>query len=658
MQVVGFLNLVLFVTNIWVFIYNTSLQILNTHFPSVVPEQFIRSGAVPEPFEIPLYLIFSFVAFIFIWFLQYVRSVKNSNAISAPFLKGSVLFFLLLLLINNLGIYPMGRSSYPYEKGASASEYTYFYFIYIFLAAAITSFAVFGSFYFKKNKIKLLLFFGFIISLIALATFEPQFPITGHDYAHFFGPIWEIAHGNTIFTQVPSQYGFLSVLFFATLFKINLLNIAYLPAFVWFFYIIQFFLCFYLVYRVSRSLPIATMCLLSIITVNYFSIYHLPATFPQIGPLRWLPLIASLAVLLSIQNLTSKRFIAFLSIACFWVLDSGIALLMAYGYTLFLLCVTRRITLKAFIKSIFLLFLHISLFFISLNILHVLFGYQPIVVGSIFAKLKEYGSAGFGMIPIDSFSYFWVAILIYVASITYFFQRKHPVFYDQFVLYAANLSLFACVYFVGRSHPHNLYHIALFPILNIFLLVGLSIKQIHSRKHTFIIGILLFVLFIAYPIYNRQEVMTLMVKEKIQRFNSGHIFEPEWLRIIANKYSKEKEMIQREIPDDKIVILSHDDTYLFYYLNKNSLIHDNPHFTILTEKGMNSSLVDVFKSCPHKIVGDCTLFGKCSQNETFVGFAMITIEPLLLSKIQDGCRVTYAPTTCTSQLCIAESHPK
>src|SRR3990172_8405737 len=60
---------VFFFTDIWIFLYNDLLHFLNSKLPSTTSTDFIRVGAVPEPFEIPLYLAFIALIVVFLCIL-------------------------------------------------------------------------------------------------------------------------------------------------------------------------------------------------------------------------------------------------------------------------------------------------------------------------------------------------------------------------------------------------------------------------------------------------------------------------------------------------------------------------------------------------------------------------------------------------------------
>jgi len=585
-----------------------------------------------------------------------LKSFKK-NPIQNLFIKVGAIIFLLVLFLQNIGSFPMSHNLYPYELSEQPVTYFFYFCAYIGVAALIVVESFFFDGYIKKHKKALIFILVCITLTIALVTFEPGFPIVGHDYSYFFGPIWEVIHGKTLYTQVPSQYGFVSILFIAFLYKLHLLNIFYLPALVWILYSIEYLLCFYMLYEFTDFLPLALTGLISIITLNYYSLFHLPATIPQTGPLRWLPLVIALFALHKFKKSTSKQFIFLISLLSLWVIDSGISLLLAYGFTLFLLFVNKIVRFRKVIESMTLLILSLTMVFFLINVIHLFLGYQLVNVVLVFAKLAQYGKAGFGMIPIDSKTYFWTVILVYFSSLFYFFRRGKNDYYDQLLLFSANLSFFASIYFVGRSHPHNLFHISLFPILNGFILCGLIIRRGSILKQKIIITGFLFLLCIVFPIYNRSEVMTLMIENKIKSIESGNIFTSASKKELDTKYKIDVLMIKKQIKDRQIVILSPDDTYLFYLTDKKNMMYDNSQFTILTNEDMDKSLSVVYKKCPSRIVADCTLFKKC-EPKPFTSIPSFPIQPLLLKRIQDRCNTIYTAVECTSQLCIAEGIKK
>ena len=151
------------------------------------------------------------------------------------------------------------------------------------------------------------------------------------------------------------------------LYKLKILGLAYLPAFIWLLYIFQYFLCFYLIYKISRSKILALISIFSVLTLNYFSLYHLPIAIPQVGAMRWFPLIVSVWFFYRFKGFQSKKFIFAVSLLGFWVVDSGLALFLACALTIFYLWLGRQINLTAAVKYGLWLILGIVTVFLAIN---------------------------------------------------------------------------------------------------------------------------------------------------------------------------------------------------------------------------------------------------------------------------------------------------
>lgn len=448
---------VLLVTNIWIFFYNSLLSLLNSRFPPKISETFYITGAAPEPFEIPLYIGLSFLFVIFIFLLyRYILKTRSQainnrtpNSNYSCILKVVVFLLLFSIFIVNIGEYPLRGNPDPYPPQTNTSIYQIAFVLYVvtvvFLTAQLT---IIKRMIVKLGQQANLVMSLLVLIIIALFIFEPNFPISGMDYSFFSGPIWEVVHGRTIITETPSQYGILPILFFVFLSKLQLFRISYLPYFFWTLFVIEYFLIFYLMSKIGRSFLFALLALFSIVTVNYYSISHIPLYTPQAGPLRWLPMFFTLFLFFRAKKIDAKPMIFFIALSCYWILDTGLYL--------------------------------------------------------------------------------------------------------------------------------------------------------------------------------------------------------------RNKYSSEKELIDKYLQDDKVAILHADDTYLLYMTDKQNLLLINPQTSIVSQSDLTFALQDVYRVCPQKIAVDCRFVGKCSENWTFAGITSF-IQPYLLDALQKNCHTLYQPTVCTNQLCIAES---
>jgi len=651
----------LFITNAWVFLFNHLLNFLNRKFPSLPATNFVIDGASPEPFEILLYLVLSFLTVIIIYFFhkknRYIFDylTQFDHTLILKILKFIFLSFLLVIFINNLGGFPMGKDVWPLVN----VESNFTYLIYLIGYVSIVSFITFESGwlnYFVHKKNFLTIFYLFLIALIAFLTLKPNFPFSWHDYPYIYGPVFEIAHGKTIFTQVQSQYGFLLVLFLVVLYKLYLINLSTLPIFIWLLYIAQYFLCFYLIYKLSRSFVLAFIGLFSIITINYYSLCC-TITFPQISALRWLSIILLIFLFYKMKRIDSYLFILILSLLSFWIIDVGIAILMAYSFSLLLLALVKIIDFKRLVRNYLLLGLALAGIFFLINLIGLIFGYRLINILSVFTKIQEYSRAGFGMIPMTSKSYFWFTLLIYFSSLIYFFQRKQYALIDQILLFSANLTLFASVYFVGRSHPLNLFTIAIFPLLTFFILISrLYTSEIVNKSFLLRLSIIIFLLFsfVIVPAYARKEMLTINLKEELTRLaNNKNVFDSGLDTYLNFFYGSEKVLINKYLKDDNIFILSADDTYLLYLVNKGSLSNINPLTAAITISDIEFGLKNIYMTCPEKIAADCEVFNQCPV----YGKLNLLQYPynIILGQLTKKCHTNYQPIECTNMLCIAKA---
>ena len=646
----GLINEALLITNLWVFFYNNLLFYLRLKIPPPSIAAFVVVWPKPEPSEIPLYLILTFVAVIVIYFLH--KYFLKANLVSNKIANYVFFAFMLIVFISNLGGYPLKGFIQPDLK-VELNPIDYFYLlvylgsiIFILIEAQIISKLL-------KNQKKLLLIFGvpLLLILITLFTFEPRFPISPHDYSFFFGPIYEVAQGKTLFTEATSQYGFLSIIFLAFFYKLKLLSFAYLPVFIWFLYVGLYFFCFFLIYKISRSLTLALIGLFSLITLNYFSLYHLPITIPQVGAMRWIPVVLSAILFYWSKRIDAKKFVFLTALLSFWVVDSGLAIILAYFATLFVFFLGKITDLKTTLKAGLMFLFSLILIFAAMNITHVLFGFRSINLAQIFLRLRQYTQAGFGMLPMESQTYFWFVMLVYFSSIIFFFRKEKRDFYDQLLIFIANLSLTSAVYYIGRSHPHNLFHISIFPLLNLFILLSLILKTKTSNLKLFT-SIILFVVLIVIPAFNRKEALTKIINTKIEKALEGSVFTSEFDPLLSKRFSREIKLIKENLTDQEVAILSIDDTFLLYLTGKRNLLYNNPQIAATTYEDINFTLQKALKICPEKIAFDCRAINKC-PNYAPLNESSIFMPPLLLNRLQEKCGVRYEPTLCTEQLCLA-----
>lgn len=705
-DIVSFVIESLLFSLVWIYSFTAIIANLRLAFPPQPPDGYLTPGVTPEPFEIPLYIILTFLiaGAIYLFHTQVKRIIQ-----SLPFvLRIFVAIVLIVIFFSNLGMYPLKGDISPYANTDSPHLVVLHLITYLSIIAFFILELVVMEKLIRMSKLKSAILFFLTIGSIIFLTFPLRLSISTIDYPFFFGPVWEILQGKTIYTEVSSQYGFLSVLFLTLVAKLHILPLSYTPLFLWILLIVEYFVCFYVVYKESNSLAFSLLALFSLMTINFFTFRIVRTDMPQSGPIRWFFPIFSVYLLYKLKRFTSPFFICIIALFSFWVIDAGLALILAYLSTLTILFLKKNVSLKEFFVSCVMLAGSIIAIFLLIQLLHFAFGYSTIRLDLIFLKLRRYAADGMTMLPIEEKNYFWIAMLFYFASIMYIF-RKHEIshhvgdtkgrdptsaqdsntrnyknrieehysekdnirgkdksehlwegisgqnLHDIVLLFSANLSLFSSIYFVGRSHPAELYTIAPVFLLNGFILFSQFIKRIQSINWMVITMLFIFISFIVFPAWNRKEALTKINLERLGRLKKGNIFTPEMDQDLRTRYEKEVRMIIQHFSEKEILIISGDDTYLFYLTGKSSLLVDNPLIAIITQEDLIYSVQKAARTCPKKIAVECRLMNDCQQPELY-SKAFYFWSPAVLAAVQSGCNLKYRPTECTNQLCIAESN--
>lgn len=635
------LNLVLesfLLTNIWIVLYTKSVTLLNLKFPPKIIKSFLWVQSSPESFEIPLYLILTFCFTLIIIFLQRKKIINYPQSALS---KLVILFTLILIFLSFIGGYPMSGEFDPYPLRSNITLNLIINFLYL-IGLCLTLLIIN---LFKANKIILT---AFIISLLLLVTFDARFPMAGHDYEYFIGPAWEVANGKTVYTDVLSRYAFLPITFLGLLQKTKIFDLFHLPLIIWLLYTLSYFSVFLLLKKVSRSALFAGLGLSSVLTLNYFSLSHLPSTIPQVGPLRWFPLILILIILSAVKNMDSIFILFSISFLSLFMIDVGVAMILAYFFSLGILVLLGQYRFLNLIKTAlkFLVIFFITLLLI--NGFHLLLGYKFVDIFEILYSFKKHAVYGLSLIPMQTKTHFWLVILIYFASIIYLVNHPFSVI-NRLLLFSANLSLFASVYFVGRSHPHNLFNISLFPLLNLFIFLAVVFK----KRFTLTFYLIIFLILIVYPAYQRRFTLSEMILTKINSLKPGNIFKSGVDEIISEKYKDDLNLIKNNINSKEAIVLSVDDSYLFMKIGKKNLLDANPIMGIDLPEDLDFAVKNAAKKCPQKIAVDCSYVGKCKSYMPFIGVNFDI--NLILTRIETVCRLKYKPIVCTEKLCIAEN---
>jgi len=643
---------VFFFADVWYIGYTFLLKFLNKNFPYIshfpVLNQY-KGLLNPEPFEVPLYIIFtgSMVLMVFLYYLK-LKKILGKLFNFGKSLRVKLFIFILsaMFFFSKLGNYPMG------EEKLNLFNWKTLLYLSLIIAISIVISAV--NYLNPTKKYVKYLLYSFVLFVVGIITFESKFPISMYDYSYILGPVYEIVKGRTIFTDIISQYGFLTLLILAGLYKLSIINIFYLPAIIWILGIVEYFLCFYLIYKFSKSVAFSIISIFSIITIGYFSLTDLPYFFPQTGPLRWIPMILTVYIFYKFKNIESKMLMILVSFISLLMIDSGIVIILSYLFFLSEMFLSGQISFSKTIKTAMYFFISLVAAFLSINFVNILFGFKNINILSYFILISQYAREGYGMLPIGNFSYLWLVVLVYFGSIVYFIRKKNVRNEDKVILLSANIAIFGSIYFVGRSHPNNLFHISILFLLNFFLLTGNFFSKVTRKWVRFLVLLFVFILFIAFPAYNRQSALAQIVSTNLHSLNAKNIFTPSILEIMKGPFLKNTELINAYIPDKQIIILSTFDTYFLYLVNKQNLITINPQNLITTEKDLKSSVSEAVKLCPKRIVVDCRIHEKCPGGR-FNPWEPVVTQGQMLDEIQRACKFVYKEIKCSHWFCIAQA---
>lgn len=648
-QLIDLSFLSLLVVDFFIGFYYFSLEFLNRNFPLTVKVNFLIKEQVPyikPEYDISLYLISLILLIFFLWgYTKLSRMVFFHNLNQKKIITVAKFILILplgLYFIDKLGVYPMSETQTTNSR----------YFIpYLSGSTLLIIFFTILFFLIKTKKILKLTYLLLIVLMIGFLTFIAKFPIFYQDYSFFSGPILEIAHGKTIFNQIGSQYGFSFVLLLGYLAKFSLFDIAYLPMLVWFLYILQYFLCFYLILKISDSIILALMSLFSLLTINFFSLMVFGTVLPQTGPVRWLSLVLSLYLLYHFKDLRSKKFILSLVLLGSLIVDSGIYLVIAYSLTLVIVWLKQKITLVQICKSFAWLFIYSAGVYLIINLVNLSLGYQFINLLPALTKIKQYSQLGLLMMPIPNKSYIWLVVAMFILSLIYYLKQSRPSLDDNLLLYSSTLSALSLIYYLGRSHPHNLFNISLFFILNVSIFISVCIKKKSASWLKPAVLVIFYLFFILIPAYARKQAISDNINQQIDRLSQKDIFVPD-MKLVLSKYNQEVELINHYIPEKNALIIFIEDTYLFYLTKKGNLMDINPQMMISSQEESDFALNNVYKICPKRIAVDCKLFNRCGTPQTLEE----KVFAQRLSLIETKCQLKYSPLICTYQLCIGEAN--
>ena len=323
----------------------------------------------------------------------------------------------------------------------------------------------------------------FTILLIIGACFDPRFEINTVHENFYIGPINALLHGKTMLVDVYSQYGVLVIEFLAFFFRLHVLPLNYqgLAFLIAVLCMIQYSLVYFLIRTIIPSPGFALVVLCMVLLMNFFAILGYFQSYPSIGPVRFGLCYVLLAIITLRLKYPVKKSIfewleyGVLAIASLWSFETfiytgavfyGIRVYDGLATTNDIRSFFKKTTLEV-LKSILVIVIFHSLKALTIFLAR---GTWP-NWAYYFEYIYAYSVDGFGGLPVDAWSPWFVILMIYFAGLVYPFvawiiTRQWSTSPETRIVFC--LALFGTAqftYYVGRSHPNALFHICIPAIL-------------------------------------------------------------------------------------------------------------------------------------------------------------------------------------------------
>jgi hypothetical protein len=335
--------------------------------------------------------------------------------------------------------------------------------------------------------------------LIILVCFDPL--LIG-DIPHnnfYLGPVNAIIHGKTILVDVYSQYGVFVMEFLAGVFKlahvpISSEGVSFVDAVA---VMAQFGIIYFMMRVVFKSVWYAIVGLVLGLLLNVFATQGVFQAYPSIGPFRFgLCYVLLAAILLRVKYPRFKRAsigleYGVLGLASIWSFETFVYVVTIFVVSRVYQTLLDWQDLKKFIRQILMKLgaaLGSILLFQAAQALYIFIraGQWP-NWGIYLNYLFKYSVGGLGTLPVDPWSPWFYLVMIYFIFIVgvgvYWLTNHRPngSFEVQTLLYLSFMGVAQLTYFVGRSHPNNLFHICL-PAVFIALYGFLIITRMDRKE--------------------------------------------------------------------------------------------------------------------------------------------------------------------------------
>jgi hypothetical protein len=298
--------------------------------------------------------------------------------------------------------------------------------------------------------------------------------VDNHNY--YLGPVNEVLHGRTVLVDVFAQYGVGVIYLLAGLFSLIPLGYGTFALVLSALTVVEFGLMYAIVRIAGRSQLIAVLAsAVAIVYVIYGQIQSFVA-YPSTGPLRFgLPYVVILLEVIGARSPARTRGLTLASavvtaLASLWSFETFAYTLAAFlAITALEAVVPERETRRQIVRRrvLPLVALVVALQIVFAVVTRAAAGGWP-QWGTYLDYIRLYSVQGFYTLPVEAWSpgFLLAGVCFASALLLAFVAVRRPTLVrgreDLFVALAGStaFAILAFTYFVGRSHPNNLHHIA------------------------------------------------------------------------------------------------------------------------------------------------------------------------------------------------------
>lgn len=315
--------------------------------------------------------------------------------------------------------------------------------------------------------------------LLLLTVVDPGLHIDRHHHNFFLGPMNDILAGKTVLVETFSQYGVAVMYALAAIFGSGLLPAGYsgMSLVLSALYVLQFLTLYALFRATLQSVTISRLGVLAMVLITYFGQQSYAQTAPSTGPLRFgLPYALMLCAMLRSKHPHQRRYAiataAVIGVSSLWSIETFVYVVATYlameAYAAVEASMSPPMALGRLLRQMlpavaavvavqaaFALFVFVQAGQLPEWLTY--FDYVNLYVGSEFGTFVVPMWTPWAVIAgVYGFTLLALGSRLLVSGSKTEAAWRHCVMIGMAVFGTAQLS-----YFVGRSHPNNLYHVAI-----------------------------------------------------------------------------------------------------------------------------------------------------------------------------------------------------